>query len=133
MSALSRIAAATGLAALAFAAGLPSALADPSSPQSRGGSCFYLSQLKSLKADGPRTLYAIIDGRTVFRIDLDNDCSGLADGTDTAVIQPLSSNNICSALAMNISIRDTGQRCMARTMTRLTADEIAALPKSARP
>lgn len=133
MSALSRIAAASGLAALVLASGLPSALADPSGPPSRGGSCFYLNQLKSLKADGPRTLYAIVDAHTVFRIDLDNDCSGLGDGTDSAIIRPLSSNHICSALAMNISVRETGQRCMARTMTRLTDDEVAALPKSVRP
>jgi hypothetical protein len=131
MSIIPRLAAAAGLAALAMAVTLPTVQAQPSGGPVRSNACFRVSELDSLKAGGPRIVYARVSGR-VYRIDLKNECVGLGDGSDSPILSPVS-DLVCAPLDLNITMRATHERCVADAITRLSSDEVAALPKSQRP
>ncbi|MFI4933516.1 MAG: hypothetical protein ACHP7N_02765 [Caulobacterales bacterium] len=120
--------AATALAALAIT--LPVAQAQPSHS---AGSCFYITQVSGMKADGARTIYARVSGRTIFRFDLANDCNSLKGNSDTLVLRPANSGSICAPLDMTIGTRESGEECIVKSIARLSDDEAAALPKSVQP
>jgi hypothetical protein len=131
MSIIPRLAASAGLAALAMAVALPPVQAQPSGGPVRSNACFRVSELDGLKAAGPRTIYARVSGR-LYRIGLKNDCEGLGDGSDTPILSPVS-DLVCAPLDLNITMRQTRERCIADSIARLSSDEAAALPKSDRP
>lgn len=130
MSPIARIAAAAGLAALAFAVGRPLADAEPSA--SHGGSaCFYLDQVDQIRSDGPRTIYARVSGRRYYRIDLLTDCPGLEGNSRPPVMSAEPTNQVCGP--MNLDIHVEGEMCQPKAIVRLTDAEVAALPKSVKP
>lgn len=129
MSPIPRIAAAAGLAALALTLGRPLADAEPA--VSHGGACFYLNQVDQIRSDGPRTIYARVSGRSVYRIDLLTDCPGLEGNSRPPVMSAEPTNQVCGP--MNLDIHVEGEMCQPKAIVRLTDAEIAALPKSVRP
>jgi hypothetical protein len=117
---------ASALAAIALA-GLPA------NAQAPGQSCFYSNQWTSWKAPNDHTLYLNV-GNRVYRLDLAASCPTLNMGSATLITQSHSAQ-ICSAIDWDLKVRSgnitTG--CIVSKMTQLTPDEIAALPKDARP
>jgi hypothetical protein len=61
-------------------------------------------------------------------MDFSSDCD--SDSNGPLIVNPVdNSGEICSAIGVNISLRETGQRCMPTTLTKLSDDEVAAIPK----
>ena len=126
MSQFFRIAAAALTAAGALGATLPVAEAQPAPAQT--GTCFQTSQIENTRMVGARTLYIRTSARTFYRMEFANDCDSDANGP--LIVHPVdNSGQICSAIGVDISVRETGQRCIPTDLTRLSPDEVAAIPK----
>jgi len=96
-------------------------------------SCFRPSQWTSWTAPDNRTLYLKVGAR-IFRLDMASACTGLRTGA-TLITHTRGSSLLCSAIDWNLKVRSGGIAvpCIVKTMTQLTPDQVAALPKSARP
>jgi hypothetical protein len=121
-----RIAAAGLTAAGALGATLPVAEAQPAPSQTN--TCFQASQIENTRVVGAHTLYIRTSARTFYRMDFANDCDSESNGP--LIVHPVdNSGQICSAIGVDISVRETGQRCIATGLARLSPDEVAAIPK----
>jgi hypothetical protein len=130
MSQSLRLAVGVLAAAGAICATLPSAEASPAGDA--GGACFRVGDIQNSKLDGPRTLYVRADGGRTFRIEFANDCNSAA--TYSLVLHPVNNGDqICQPIELNVRVRDTGEFCEPRSISRLTPDEAAALPAKVRP
>jgi hypothetical protein len=116
-----------GAAAVALAATLPIAEAQPAA--SHATPCFYTTQIMSTRLSGDtRALYIRTSGRGYYRLDFASDCNH--SGNEPLVIHPFTnSGQICSAISVDVSVRDTHERCLATQLTLLTPDEVAQIPK----
>jgi hypothetical protein len=123
---LLRTAAGLSAAVAALGATLPTAEAQPAA--SHPASCFYTTQIENSRMANPRVLYIRTSARGYYRMDFASDCD--ADVNGPLIIHPFSnSGQICSAIGVDINVRETGQRCMPTHLTPLTPDEVAAIPK----
>ena len=121
-----RAALALGAIGASLGATLPAAEAQPAT--SAPPACIRLGQIQNSRMAGVRTLYIRTSARAFYRMDFANDCD--AQGNGPLIIHPVNnSGEICSAISVDISVRETGQRCMPSALTRLTPDEVAAIPK----
>jgi Family of unknown function (DUF6491) len=105
----------------------------PANAQAPGQSCFYSNQWTSWKAPDDHTIFLKV-GNRVYRLDLAS-CPTLNMGGATLITHS-HSTQICSAIDWDLKVRGGGgvtTGCIVSKMTQLTADEIAALPKDARP
>jgi hypothetical protein len=99
--------------------------------------CFWARNVTSFAAPDDHTVYVKVNMHDVYRLDLMIACPDV-DWNQRVALQ--SSNgaggSICSPLDAEIISHATGlgrQRCPVKAMHKLTADEIAALPKRAKP
>jgi hypothetical protein len=115
-----------GAAVAALGATLPTAEAQPAA--SRPPSCFYTTQIENSRMADDHTLYIRTSARGYYRMDFAGDCDAQANGP--LIIHPVANNGqICSAIGVDVSVRETGQRCLPTHLTALTPDEVAAIPK----
>ncbi|MFI4973887.1 MAG: hypothetical protein ACHP84_05030 [Caulobacterales bacterium] len=112
---------------------LPAAQAEPEGGAHAQASCFYITQLGPMRPDGARAIYSRISGRTVVRFNIAPDCNSLPGNAEGITVRAVNSGSICSGLDLDISVRDTHERCIVRSIDRLSPDEAAALPKSLQP
>ena len=121
-----RIAAAGLTAVGALGATLPVAEAQPVA--SHASACFQTTQIENTRMVNSRTLYIRTSARTFYRMDFAGDCDSQSNGP--LIVHPVdNSGQICSAIGVDISVRETGQRCIPTDLTRLSPDEVAAIPK----
>jgi len=121
-------------AVAAFIAAIAPPAAWAQTPARPGTACFHVKQMQHLRADGPRTLYARM-GKGVLRLDLANDCPDVAVYGGALVLRPAPSGLVCGPMDINIDLKNHGgtRRCIVSDLTQLTAGEVAALPRAARP
>ena len=123
----------------AFAGVLASAvpaLAEPAGGPDASNSCFQLNNLQSTRADGASRIYLRVGVSTFYRIDLAHRCTSLPYASNGIVITPAGGANlICHPLDLDIKANDHGalEPCFIKSITRLTAEEAAAIPKRAKP
>jgi hypothetical protein len=123
---LLRTAVALGAAVAALGATLPTAEAQPAA--SRPPSCFYTTQIESTRMVNDRVLYIRTTARGYYRMDFAGDCD--ADVNGPLIIHPVNnSGQICSAIGVDVNLRETGQRCLPTRLTPLTPDEVSAIAK----
>jgi hypothetical protein len=98
----------------------------------QGQSCFYPNQWTSWKAPDDHTIYLNV-GNRVFRLDMNGSCPTLREGA--ILITHSHSAQLCSAIDWDLKVRsgDITTGCIVGHQTQLTPDQIAALPKDARP
>jgi hypothetical protein len=125
---------ASALLALAAAvAPLSASAADkPSTDQ-----CFWARNITSFAAPDDHTVYVKVGMRDVYRLDLMISCPDV-DWNQRVALQSShgAGGSICGPLDAEIISHATGlgaQRCPVKAMHKLTPDEIAALPKKAKP
>jgi hypothetical protein len=116
--------------AVALAAAAVGFVAGPAVAQ--GQSCFYANQWTSWKAPDDHTIYLNV-GNRVFRLDIAGSCPTLRTGA--TLITHSHSAQLCSAIDWDLKVRSGGMTsgCIVSNQTQLTPDQIAALPKNARP
>lgn len=101
--------------------------------------CFRASQWESSSAGGPRDLYIKVNVRDIWHLALVQDCPG-ADSPGPVTIGDLVSgvsDEICTGVDLQITVKPRGgshsTACIVKSINKLTADEIKALPLKARP
>lgn len=114
-------------AALALPAGAASA-------QDAPRQCFVLRNMDSTRASDARTLYAKV-GRDIWRFDMAGACLSTVS-SDGLIVEPVGGRaTVCGRLDLNIKGRNGGiaTPCIVRSLTKLTPEEAAAVPKGDRP
>ena len=115
-----------GASIAALGATLPTAEAQPAA--GRAPPCFYTTQIENTRMSGDHVLYIRTSARNYYRIDFAGSCD--ADANGPLIIHPVTnSGQICSAIGVDISVRETGQRCLPSHLALLTPDEVAQVPK----
>jgi len=85
-----------------------------------------------------RSIYLRVGPSQIFRLDLGNPCETLQRPNARLITKIRGSSWICSPLDLDLRVSDDprpgeGTACIVRGMTRLTPDQVAALPKHLRP
>jgi hypothetical protein len=118
-----RIAAAFSLAAVAGAGGAHAA-----------EQCFYMNNIQNSRAADDHTVYLRVGVDQIYRIDMQYSCNDLQNSK--LIVRSVSgSGQICKAVDIDLKVGDQGFRsaCVARSITKLTPDEAAVLPRKIRP
>jgi hypothetical protein len=123
-------------AALAFGAAAQPPAGSPPPPKPRP-SCFWANRVENFAAADERNLYLRVGPRDVYRAKLFSNCFDL-DWVHHLALVSHSSSLICEGpnLDVDVIVRDISvgrQRCPVTDIRKLTPDEVAALPKGARP
>ena len=98
--------------------------------------CFRMSQLQSTRADGQQTIYARVGVSDFYRIDLAFKCTSLPYPSNGLVLEPAGGKDlICTPLDLDLKANDHGalESCPIKSITRLTPEEAAAIPKRSKP
>lgn len=123
-----------GAAALAAAAPAPAFAAGKSAA---AGKCFYMQDIRNHTVGDDHTLYLNVGGRTVYRVEMSNNCLGGSNASDAIVLKQRGSSNICQAIDLDIGATVNGgglpSRCIVDELVRLTPAEAAALPAKLKP
>ena len=110
---------------------LPVAEAQP--PVGAPRQCFYVTQMQGFRAEGMRTLYTRVGVRAIYRFDMAQDCHGLPFNSQSIIVAPVASGTICNPLDVDLTLSDTGERCIVKDIVRLTDAEAADLPNRDKP
>ena len=130
-----------GLMGLAFAGGLAASAvqaqeAAPAAPAKPARSCFSLSDWNGWSAPDRDTLYLKVRARDVYRLDLARGTHQLQSPGSHLVTVVRGSDRICTPLDLDLRISDgfgIAIPIRARAITKMTPEEIAAIPKKFRP
>lgn len=123
-------------AALAFDASAQPPPNAPPPPKPRP-SCFWTNRIENFAAVDQQNLYLRVGIHDVYRAKLFATCLQL-DWVHHLALVSHGSSMICEGpnLDVDVVVRDVGlgrQRCPVTEIRKLTPDEVAALPKGARP
>ena len=106
----------------------------PAAPNSQ--SCFWVRHVDNFASIDPHTVYVRTAGRQVFELKLFGPCLDV-DWSHRIGLRARGSSMICEGRANSaeVIVRSTGHspRCPVDSVRRLTAEEVAALPKGAQP
>ncbi|HZZ35197.1 MAG TPA: hypothetical protein VFE03_05695 [Caulobacteraceae bacterium] len=122
---------AVGVAALSVAP-VTAATAAPTAPRS----CFFVTQWQGWKAPTPDTLYLGVGMRDVYKVELSGASPMLQSPGVHLVSIHRGSSSICTALDLDLKVSDGHgftEPLIARTLTKLTPEEVAAIPRKFRP
>ncbi len=120
----------SAIAAAALSAAFPAAA------QINRENCFRMSMLSSTRPDGDRRIYARVGVSTFYRIDLAHRCASLPYEGNFLVLEPAGGSDlICSPIDLDLKVNDHGAKeaCFIKSITRLTPEEAAAIPRKAKP
>lgn len=98
--------------------------------------CFFITQWQGWKAPDENTLYLGVNLHDVYRVDLSAGSSELMWPEAHLVSQVRGSDSICSAIDLQLAVADNNGfkvPLIAKSLTKLTPEEIAAIPKKYRP
>jgi hypothetical protein len=103
-------------------------------PPAAKRACFFTRNVNGFAAPDDRTLYVRVGVRDVYKFDMFGSCPDI-DWNQSLALVSRPSSSICSGMdAEVISHSAIGpQRCPVRNVQKLTAEEVKALPKRARP
>jgi hypothetical protein len=111
--------------------------ADTKADTKAANQCFWARNVNSFAAPDDHTVYIRVGVRDVYRLDLMISCPDV-DWNQRVALESShgAGGSICNALDAEIISHATGlgrQRCPVKTLTKLTPEQVAALPKRARP
>ena len=117
------------------ASGLTLAVAAGGAGAATQDQCFMSRNINGFSAPNDRTVYVRVGVKEVWRLDLMNDCTGLAFRNSFALQGSPTGPWICHPLDATVIFNEPGnrQRCPVSALHRLTPDERAALPPHDRP
>ncbi|HZL00891.1 MAG TPA: hypothetical protein VFC47_13450 [Caulobacteraceae bacterium] len=116
-----------GLSATAAAAG-------PAAGQS--APCFFINQWQGWKAPSPDVLYLKVNMNEVYRVELSAGSPELQWPDAHLISVSRGSDSVCSPLDLDLAVADLGgirEHLIARSLTKLTPEEVAAIPPKYRP
>ncbi len=98
--------------------------------------CFFTTQWEGWKSPSPDVIYLGVNMHDVYRVDLSAGSSQLQSPNVHLVSINRGSSSICTALDLDLKVSDSqgfAEPLIARTLTKLTPEEVAAIPKKFRP
>ena len=98
--------------------------------------CFHTSQWLGWKAPDRNTLYLGVNGHDVYRVDLHVSPPDLMYPNVQLVSGAQGSSAICTALDLQLAVVNASgmrQPIIARSLTKLTPEQVSAIPKKYRP
>jgi hypothetical protein len=125
-------------AGLMAAAGLALA-SGPASAETSASSnppCFFITQWRGWKSPSPDVIYLGVNMHDVYRVELSGGSPELQWPDVHLVSRSFGSDSVCSALDLQLEVADTTgfrEALIARKLTKLTPDEVAAIPRKYRP
>ncbi len=129
----SRALIAAGALAAASIAGASAAATDATPGKA---ACFFISQWQGWKAPANDVLYLGMNGHGVFRVGLAQGTPLLQNTSYYLVWRDRTSGNICEPVQVNLALSD-GKGLyvplIAKSLTKLSPEEVAAIPKQYRP
>lgn len=132
LAALAAALACGGASQMALAQGTAPA---PAPHRYEANQCFYTRSVTSFAAPDDKNLYIEVNNRDVYHFEMFGSCQDIDWNTHLALVaRP--GPWICNGMDAEVISHATGlgpQRCMVRSMRKLTPAEVAALPKRARP
>jgi hypothetical protein len=121
-----------GALALSALTALPAAAATGEDSAARHP-CFFINQWQGWKAPDANTIYLRVNLRDIYRADLSAGSQQLTwPGSYHLVSKVVGSNSICTPLDLQLAVSDSHgfyQPLIVRSLTKLTREEIAALPR----
>ena len=116
-------------AAAVLTAAPPAAMAAPAASHTV---CFRLNDIENSKMQGGRTLFMRSSTGAYYRMDFAADCNH--SGNEPLILHPVdNSGEVCGAISLDVRVRGTGEACLPTEITRLTPDEVAAIPPADKP
>ena len=98
--------------------------------------CFFINQWQGWSAPTDDSLYLKINNRDVYRVGLSGGSSMLHAPGVHLVSRVIGSDSICDAIDLQLEVSDGHgfrEPLIARTLTKLTPEEVAAIPPKLRP
>lgn len=97
-------------------------------------SCFWANSANGFNAVDDQTVYLRVGVKDVYRLDLFSRCPDI-DWNQAIALVSHGGSSICSGLDATVITKGPlgPQRCEVRTVTKLTPEEVAALPPKAKP
>lgn len=105
-------------------------------PASGGQSCFRLSDMGNHTVVDNHTLYVAMGHKDVWRFDMTGACLAGAGPSDPLVVTPAGGMSlICKPLDLDIKVSTLGglSPCLLNGMTKLTPQQVEAIPRKLRP
>ena len=126
------------LAALAAAAIAAPALAqEPAKPAGPSNQCFRMSQIDNHTKGDDQTVYLSVRHRDVYRLGMSGNCLAGASSNDALVMAPTAGVDlICRPLDLDIKVHTNPgmlSPCIIKDITKLTPEQVAALPPKIKP
>jgi hypothetical protein len=104
--------------------------ATPSHTEPR--SCFFIHEWAGWKSPSPTVIYLRIHRRDIYRVDLISSSPNLDRSDMHLVSESRGSDLVCSALDLQLSLSDSHgfrEPLIVKTLSRLTAEEVAEIPR----
>ena len=99
--------------------------------------CFRTGQIRNHTVFNKSTVLINVDGREVYRIGVSGSCFAGATSSDPLVIRNRpGSTTICKPIDLDLGVKIAGgptTRCIVNSITKLTPEEVAALPRKLKP
>lgn len=126
------ITSAVALVASAF----PALAADPAKPQA-ASQCFRMSQIRNHTKADDQTLYFSVGARDVYRLDMSGACLAGTSSSDPLIMETVGGTDlICRPIDLSLKVKlgNVGvSPCIIKEITKLTPDQVAALPPKVKP
>jgi hypothetical protein len=129
-------AAALGACSGPYAATAPGVDVAANAPAGIASGCIRSSQIGNHSIVDDHTLYIDVRGRGIYRITTSGSCLAGAISSDPIILRQVPSTNlICRPIDLDLSVSKGGAatRCITQSITRLTPQEMAAIPRKLRP
>ncbi len=99
--------------------------------------CFFITDFRSWKAPDPKTIYISTNTGRYYRLDLSGKCPALMWPDTHLITHWRGADTVCSAIDWDLKVSQgmngIAEPCIVKTMTQLTKDEVAAIPKKFKP
>jgi hypothetical protein len=126
----------TILAALALMLAVGAAHAQSPATPARN-QCFFINQFENWKAPDSKTINIRVAMTRYYRLDLSASCPELQLPDSHLITYTRGPDTVCSALDWDLRVSEGashfGSPCIVKTMTLLSPDEVAAIPKGFKP
>ena len=118
------------------ASALPALAADQTKPET-GSQCFRMSQIRNHTKADDQTLYFSVGSRDVYRLDMSGACLAGTSSSDPLILETVGGTDlICRPIDLSLKVKlgNVGvSPCIIKEITKLTPDQIAALPPKTKP
>ena len=113
------------------------ALAAPALPAAAADACFRTHDIQNHRKVDNNTIYVRVLNKDVYRVTSSTPCFAGATSNDALVIKVIgASDSVCRPIDLDLAVR-TGpvgtSHCIVSSITKLTPQEKAAIPKKLRP